>query len=605
MNWSVKTHHPIGYCLLPRLWRSRFSAVRLFSSIVLFCVFPAFAMPTASIDELLKRINDDLTVDLNKTRGHFEQLVPQHSKLSRSQQETYSLLRAAYLRLTNRHREKISLLHNAQPLASNDAVRVKYLHELSSAYFHLAEYEDALKAIYQGINLTPKLSDIDATASMLQVAVVLLVSLGALEHALDYANRLYRLGIGVNNALYTCTGLTNKVEIQFMLGEGTQARAALSQTLKICDNNQFNAMSGRVRKASAIHMIDSGQQAQGVQQALVILAKFLSVNPQSAEVSQLEEAIARGYHQLGKIQSADKYAGQAYQHAIDNPSPQSLGNASKTLAEIKRAQGELALALNHYDIYLREKTLAEADQQVKNLAYQRVKYDNLEKFNQLTFLKFKNNSLALNQKLRQRSNKNLMLVLSVSLVLLIFMSILLVLSLKKKQSFFFEQTGRAQNDGFVGGITTAEQAFMASRNKGTCFCVMLFELDYLAGFEMLPEDDANLQLLSEVSKICNAQLRKTDQFGRINEHQFVICLLQATDAGAIALAQRCQEAIAGIQIEGSQIESPITSIFGVAIIGQHCVDYHQAMGGAQRALQLAKALGGEQIYVHYEDAQEQ
>ena len=173
----------------------------------------------------------------------------------------------------------------------------------------------------------------------------------------------------------------------------------------------------------------------------------------------------------------------------------------------------MAAALDYYDIHLREKDSAEQDRFAKNLAYQRVKYDNLDNTNQLELLKVTHDSLSLNQKLQQRNNDNLILIVSLGTILLVFLSILLVLSSKRKQALMFDHPMDANMGHHEDGMIMAQRVYQEAQAKHCQFGVMLFELDFMARFETLLDEQSCQILLGLVDKACNGQLRQDDQFG--------------------------------------------------------------------------------------------
>ena len=78
----------------------------------------------------------------------------------------------------------------------------------------------------------------------------------------------------------------------------------------------------------------------------------------------------------------------------------------------------------------------------------------------------------------------------------------------------------------------------------------------------------------------------------------VICLLDSKEQGAKVLAERCQQLISQIELEDESVPTPITSTFGIAILDEMQCDYDEAMEHADEALQRAKELGQNTIYVH-------
>lgn len=562
---------------------------------------PAAAAPKQSINALIDDVAANLLSDLNKTQTLLEQLERKKAMFSREQRDRYYLLKASFLGFTGKHSEQVSLVRSVINSVTNPNTQVKFFYELTDGYIYLGEYEEALEVMNQGIRLLPRLTDIEAKVSMLQGATTLLVSLNAFDEAHNYANRIYQLGVETNNAETICAGVSSQIDIQFRLGEGEAAREALIDALKICDGSDSKFASAILRAWNAVNLIDTGQFTIGVVKALEALADIEITNKDSDDIQILEEAIARGYYHLGDQTKAEAYGTRAFDHAIQSRLTDEIQNASKTMAEIKRAQGNFSVALEYYDKYLSERDKLEQDKDVKNLAYQRVKYDNLDKVNQLELLKFKNNSMSLAQKLQERNNQNLILVVFLAVVLLIFMSILLIVSLKQKRALVYAEPSDNQNYTLTDFIQRSEPVFSDARASGACFSVMLFELDDFDQLEAHPEDNMGHSLISDVTEVCKHQVRHTDQFSRIGDNRFAVCVIESLEKGAISLAERCQSAIEDIDVKAGSITTPVASSFGIAMIDDSCVDIDEALAAAEKALQLAKAAGSRQIYVYHSD----
>lgn len=550
-----------------------------------------------SIEALLKGANDNLSSDLKNTQRYLVSLDAKVSLMQPAILERYVLLKASYLGLSGQQRKRIALVRKFQSDLPGADTQVKLLYELSDAYTRLGENEEALQAMNRGIRLLPKLTQNNAKVSILQGAITLLAYMDAFDDALNYADRIYRLGVSSNNPNYICLGLADKLDIQFKQGNGDSARAALNRTIQICNDSDYRFVTQILLSANAVNLIDSGEYQQGIDKAMLILQRYLQNNAQSDQVNVLEEALSRGYFHIGEYDKAQLYAEKSLAVAQVNQSKLKLKNIHLTLARINKAKGDIPGAMEHYEQYVQGVNRFEKDKYSKNLAYQRVKYDNLDKANQLESLKVKNNSLQLNQKLQARNKENLLLVISLGTVLLIFMAILLVLSFRKKHALIYDPSNEAHN-GLYDSANQPHLAMFDARQKGVQFCVILFEVDCLEGFQNLLDDDTATALTNEVAMICEEQLRQSDHFGRLNEHQFVICLLESSIRGAAALAERCRQAINNIVLENAT-DLSLASTFGVAMIDEHLVDYQEALAAAEKALQEAKDRGGDQVFVHH------
>jgi diguanylate cyclase (GGDEF)-like protein len=561
-------------------------------------VMPAVAQEK-NAEQLLQDISQSISIDIEKTGRLLAKFDDHNMPLSTAQREVYTLLKAAYLGFTSQNMKRVALVNKALTQISSANVEVKYLSQLSDSYVKLGDFEAALMSMNKGVRLLPKLTDVKAKVSVLQGAISLLVSLNAFEQAHGYANRLHTIGVEANNAHFICQGLTNKIEILFKEGNNTQARSDLPETLRICDVSDYKIMSHILLTLNAVDLVDSGQYRLGLDRAFITLSVLQKTNRKSDFIGRLQGTIAKAYLALQAPEKALSYANLAYKHAVKNDAKEMLKSVSSTLAQIKRAQGDFEAAFTFYDVYLREKESAEQVRLAKNIAYQRVKYDNLDKTNQLELLKFKHNSLSLRQKLQQRYNENLTLVVSLAAVLLVFLSILLVLSLRKKQSLLYVQAQAQKNNTSQGVDYHSSQVFNEARHKGCDFAVICFELEFLTGFDSSKTKNADLMLINQASAICQSQLRRTDQLSRINDERFIICVLDTTEHGAVLLAERCKEAILALLSKHQEQPKAVETTFSVAMIDDNLSDFNEVIA-ADKAMVQAKSSSNESTFVYYQ-----
>ena len=553
---------------------------------------------SSSINQLFSLIRANLSSDHEKVAAAFAVLDEKTVDLSQEQLTRYHLLKASFLGLSGKHKQRADLVNKVLNGNIDTNARIKFYYQLSDSYVKLGHYERALNIMNQGLQAMPRSTDANAKFSMLQGAITLMLSLNAFDEAMEYALRMHKLGLSINDNNYVCEGLANIVDVKFKHAEQQIEQQEIDRVYQVCDASDYRFISDIIRAAAAIYLINQNQLDEGIAKAYKILQVFEAEGQSSDYVRDLYVALAKANHQLNQLDKAEQYALKAFEQASEHQAHDTLKNASLLLAKIKRAQGLAQQALEYYDIYLFERDSEEKDSIAKNLAYQRVKYESLDKTNQIELLKVKNSSLSLTHKLQQRNNENLVLVVSLGTVLLVFMSILLVLSFKRKHALMYENHQAMEHQVIVDGVTVTQQAFAESKHKQSAFAVMLFELDFMARYETLLDEQSCQVLLDMVANACREQLRLSDQFGRISEHRFVICLIDSAEQGAKVLAERCQHLISQIELEDESVPTPITTTFGIAILDDMQCDYDEAMSHADEALQKAKEIGQNTIYVN-------
>ncbi len=140
--------------------------------------------------------------------------------------------------------------------------------------------------------------------------------------------------------------------------------------------------------------------------------------------------------------------------------------------------------------------------------------------------------------------------------------------------------------------TLAEREVLKYKRYEKEFCLIMFDLD---NFEAINDDyghDAGDIVLQEVAKLCNAEIREVDLFGRYGGEEFLI-LLPSTDLdGGILLAERLREGIRELNIAISENKViSISASFGVTMIKPGDENMEDVFKRADKAMYKSKKKG--------------
>ncbi|QJQ04649.1 hypothetical protein EJG51_000930 [Undibacterium piscinae] len=364
-------------------------------NVLLMLLFAAgFSSSTAAqeklkVDELLDLTSQYLNTTPKKAAASLAQLKLSESIFTKDQEGRYYFYNALFLSFSGKHKESVTSIESVIGKILEPKSRIRLLYQLSNEYTIIGDYENALVAMNQSVLLLPKIVDLGSKITTLQASINLLNSLHAYDEAMVYANRMYSLEGDGESTLSKCYGLANRIETGFLSGERQQTQSLIAETVRICDANHRQVISVMAKILAAVDLIDTGSSDLGIDAGLSLLLEFVKISDPPDYVIQLEEAIARAYLNNGELKQAEHYGWLAYQHAQASKVLKMLEKTSETMAKIKRAQGDMASALDYYDINLALKKKVLDDQLHKNLAYQRVKFDTQDKANQLTLLEQK------------------------------------------------------------------------------------------------------------------------------------------------------------------------------------------------------------------------
>lgn len=564
--------------------------------LIVLCASSGAAVNEATdVEDLLQNAGQHLSTAPEKSVALLERLKELQPSLTPSQDERFHLIYASSLGFRGRHEERVAMVQAYMPKVHTPVMRTRFLYEVVDGTSALGRYEEALKAMNEAILLLPELQNPRQELTVLQSAFALFSTLRAYEDAISFAQRIFVQGADVPGSFAKCVGLTDKVEVHYLSGNNPAARALVPDAIQACDANKNELLSLINRTYLAIDLIDTGHYSDGIAASLPLLNQFALLSDNSDYLTQLEEAIARAYLKTGNTERAERFGLKAYQRAESGKALQLQEKTSLTMAAIKRAQGELVSALNYYDINLALKSKVLDDQLHRNLAYQRVKFDNQDKANQLALLEQKNKILSTETALQRGRYQNVVLLLTLGLVALVILGGWLAKTLK--QSSFFRQS--AQIDGLTqvsnrAHFTECSQQMFGE--VGSTVSLILFDMDLFKRINDTYGHPAGDWVLKTVCETVQSQLRRAEVFGRLGGEEFALCLPDTGPEEAMALAERCRVAIAGIDSTPSGFSFTLSASFGIAThTPTKPLSFEEALAAADKALYLSKTEGRNRV----------
>ncbi len=569
-----------------------FIALRILATIIIVAGFgmapPISAVENTKIDALFADVEQKIQTAPEQTVLPLVDLQKFESTLNQSQKNKFYLLKARSLGLRGKFSEQISFIQAKITDVEDADSRAQILYYLSGGYANLGNYEQALIAMNDGIVLLPKLKDLRAKVGVLLSAVTLFNLLGFYDDALLYAERIYNLDSNDPFSVSKCMGIAEKVEINFLKKSSTAARDLLPEAIKTCDGNGRKIISIMMRSSAAIDSIDNKNWEHGLAIALPVLKELSQSSENSHYVIKLEEAISRAYLNLNKLNLAERYGLQAWNRAKLENMDQLLEKISETMAKIKRALGQSDSAMDYFEINLALKKKMLDDQLQKNLAYQRVKFDTQDKVNQLVLAEQKNKTLQVEKTLQQGKNQNLLLLITLSLILLTIVGAWLIRTLWQKNIFKVS----SQIDGLTQISNRAyfiDSAKLALKNPVNSVTLILFDMDHFKSINDTFGHSTGDWVLRTVCNVVKSQLRPTDLFGRLGGEEFAICLVNLSEQGVFALAERCRDEVAAIDTKPSGSQFLISASFGIATHGvRGNTSFEDILAAADKALYFSK-----------------
>jgi diguanylate cyclase (GGDEF)-like protein len=165
---------------------------------------------------------------------------------------------------------------------------------------------------------------------------------------------------------------------------------------------------------------------------------------------------------------------------------------------------------------------------------------------------------------------------------------------------------RAATDGLTGlpNARSAREALtrmVAQAGRSTApLSVIALDLDHFKALNDRHGHQAGDETLAAVGAALRSSLRASDFAGRWGGEEFVVLLPDTDSAGALQVAGKLRELIAGITVPA--VPAGVTASLGVAALPEHAGSGDELFRAADRALYAAKAAGRDRVELAGADA---
>jgi len=140
------------------------------------------------------------------------------------------------------------------------------------------------------------------------------------------------------------------------------------------------------------------------------------------------------------------------------------------------------------------------------------------------------------------------------------------------------------------------QQFTESETSGKPLSVIVAEVDGLTSIVQASGRAAGDEILVEVARILDGNLRTRDLVARSGAEEFVLVLPETDAAGARVVAERLRQKIEALAGDGGKQSLPVTASFGCATLGTvKFATAAELLGGGARALAEARSGGRNRV----------
>jgi len=143
--------------------------------------------------------------------------------------------------------------------------------------------------------------------------------------------------------------------------------------------------------------------------------------------------------------------------------------------------------------------------------------------------------------------------------------------------------------GYLVELANHDVALAQRYDRPLALCML--DIDYFKRVNDSFGHPAGDALLCEVSRVCAAELRASDYFGRIGGEEFVCVMPETSEEEAFACAERMRRAVAAIRLETANGTIGCTISIGIASLHREHAEFGALLAAADAAMYQAKTTG--------------
>ena len=570
----------------------------LLALVALFLAAPAYA--GASFDALFEKADAIRTSQPQAFFQVLKELQALEATSSPEDRMKIRLMRAHGYLLEGKSDSAIRDLEEVRSGAKDVTIRYRAAAMLANTYAGNRKFEQGLSILNEMLPMVREVKDRAARHHGLLAAGILYNRVGEFKLGGEYASQVIADAPSGRNR---CIAGNLIVESRQGLNENLLEEQIL-KAVEDCEREAEPLLAGFSRTFLARKWHAEGKTAS----AIALLEKHLPDVKRTVYPSLIAEylsMLAEYRLEMSDIQAAEKHARAAVAQGSTIAGSLPLVVAHRVLYEIANLQGDTAAALEQYKKY------AEADKaylnevKTRELAYQLVRQQIVQKNQQINLLDQQNQVLQLQRKVDQQAAQNnrlivmLLIVLVASIGYWAFKIKRVQLSLKKM----------AETDALTGICNRhhftirAERALAECARNGEQAALIMYDLDHFKNINDRFGHGTGDWALKEVAEASKGFCRRIDVLGRLGGEEFAILMYGCDLRAAASVAEDCRVRLAQIDTRETGHVFAITGSFGVTSSVQSGYSLARLLSHADRQLYRAKHLGRNRVCVYENESE--
>ncbi|WP_394220959.1 diguanylate cyclase [Alteromonas gracilis] len=553
--------------------------------------FFIFSVAANEVDQQLIEADTLRSQDVAAFRASLSTLSNKAATFSPAQLQYFNYLTAYSMSYSGKLIEAVPTYESVFQSATDKSLKLRAKNSILNNY---ALVRDFPKALQQIPDIVPLLSFAQGKDKHLAILTIALFynQLEEFEQSLQYSDRVINQDLSLRNAC-----LAHNLRSESLHNLGRLERDTLVKTIEVCEKSKEPIALNLAKLWLAQLML---QSADGVSAALdyllAIQADVESTNYPRL-TSEYYTALAESYFANNLYHNAQESALKGAELAKGMGYSKPRKTAYYILYQSAKEQGDSAKALDAY-IQFAEADKAYLDEyNVKQMAIQQAKFDNLEKNIEIQLLDKENNLLkaqaALSREEKQNHRLLITLLASITILVLMWAVINRKLHAALREKAQTDSLTKVANRHYFTEL--ASKAMKRASDNNDVLSFVIFDLDHFKKVNDSyghPKGDWVLKaVVNAVKKHC----RKEDVFGRLGGEEFGLLLPGCHEEKAKEIAENMRESISQIDTSESGHTFNITASFGISSTSSSNFQFELLYANADEALYSSKKHGRNRV----------
>ncbi len=559
---------------------------------ILFCI-PVFVLASPQVEEKLVQAEGMRSSEPVRLRHLLGELRDMEGQATPLQNARIRYLHAYAKAYAGEYDEAIGEARKLLAEADDVDVKVRAGGLIVNSHAATRNFAEGLRQLESTLQLVPGVKSDDVRWHIWVAAAVLYNQIGQYELGLEFSRKLEASPIKPRTK---CFAGQLRLEALLNISGLPEKDSEITEVIDYCVEQKELVVANLTRILLARKWAAEGDRRK----AIALLRRHLGEAEETRYPRlsvEMHGLLAQYLLEEQQIAAAEAHARRVTREASGIAFTLPLAMAHKTLYQIAERRNDVGAMLQHYRNYAEADKAYLNDVKAREMAYQIVRQETLQKSQQINQLDQKNQLLQLQSRLDQQSAQNTRLVVLLLVVLIAsigywaFKVKRVQLSLKKL----------AETDALTGVCNRhnftlrAEHSLAQCARAGEEAALVMFDLDHFKQINDRHGHQTGDWALKQVTQACQNFCRRIDALGRLGGEEFAFLLHGCDMRNARRMAEDCRMRIAGIDTRETGFDFPITASFGVTTTAVSGYSLAKLLSHADKALYRAKHLGRNRV----------